>query len=453
MSKYKKTIALLALLACFYLITTALVILNFRPDLILKHGDRLNYASTENLNLFFVLLFFPIFIRYFLNILVSPFYAGGSAKTGGAKILRNCRPLVTVIIPARNEEVGIKNTVRSVLKNTYRRKEVIIVNDGSTDGTDQQVRQLMDRHRGSAEIIYIKKEKNQGKARALNDGLKKSRGEIIITIDADSIMLPSAIGAFVARFKNPQIMAAAGNIKIGNTSGLFGIVQTIEYLSGFYFKRADSLMNTIYIVGGTAAAYRREVFDRLGGFDEKTITEDIEMSTRMQSAKMKIAYAADAVVYTEAPSSLGDLIRQRVRWKRGRFETFYKYRSLFFNPKYNNLLTLFILPLAVFAELLLFIEAFLLLFLLRQVILAGEFTIFLVSIAVLAAVVSIQVLSEERGVKRWLLLALVPIAWILFYFIDFVEYSAQLKNVWTLIKKKKIKWQEWQRAGVFQANR
>src|SRR6185436_19011390 len=176
------------------------------------------------------------------------------------------------------------------------------------------------------------------------------------------VMDRSAIKHLVKPFTDPRVASVAGNVIIGNRAHPIGLIQQLEYLYGFYFKRADSLLNAVYIVGGAAAGYRRKVIADLGGFDENIITEDIEMSTRLQDHGHHIRYAADAIIYTEGPSDFRSLCRQRLRWKFGRLLTFYKYRHLFFSlkPKHNAFLCFLILPIALFTELLLFFEGALL---------------------------------------------------------------------------------------------
>jgi len=203
--------------------------------------------------------------------------------------------------------------------------------------------------------------RNGGKSSALNLAIKKSRGEIIITSDADCAIYPLAINNLVKHFSNKDVMATAGNVIVGNNTKILGSIQKLEYIYGFYFKRADSLLNSVYIVGGAAAAYRREIFDKLGYFYEEIITEDIEYSTRILNGGHKIRYAADAIFYTEALSSVSDLIKQRLRWKYGRLKTFFKYHDLFFRVrgKHSKFLSFITLPVALFAEMLLFLEVIL----------------------------------------------------------------------------------------------
>lgn len=404
-----------------------------------------------------LLLFLPVLFKYLVQLFVAPWFELCRWRKGKTlRLYQKYAPKVSVLIPAWNEEVGILHTVLSVLKSTYRNMEIVVINDGSTDGTHRKMTEFLQKYRslpkeGQLPIIYKHKE-NGGKASAFNCGLKRASGDIIITIDSDSAVDSRAIENMVKPFRDEAVMSVAGNVKIGNRSKVIGLVQQLEYLYGFYFKKADSLMNSVYIVGGAAAAYRRTVFAKLGVFDEEIITEDIEMSTRIQDAGMKIEYAPDAVVYTEGPADFQGLARQRLRWKYGRLLTFSKYRQLFFSlrRKHSPLLTWFILPFAAFSESVLFFEPALILIFYSYMFATHDFFPLIAGAVVISLVVFLQVLTDTKRRENLNLLLLAPVAWCLFYFVDFVEYQALLRSIWKLIKKQQVVWQKWTREGVFE---
>lgn len=436
-SKTKYFVFILFYMATFFIALSSLT----------SSGNKHPESHTSNIIL--IILFIPILTRYLINVFISPL-SDALAKFSEKKFKRiSYTPKVSVVIPAWNEDVGIISTIASVLGNSYENFEIIIVNDGSTDSTDSVIRDYLVKNPEINNIRYVNKE-NGGKASALNSGVKKASGDLIITIDADSVMDKNAIASFVKYFKDPRVMAAAGNVRIGNSGTLIGSIQHLEYIYGFYFKKADSLMNSIYIVGGAAAAYRKQVFEFFGYFDTDTITEDIEMSTRIQSQGQKIVYAKDAIIYTEGASDLRSLIKQRLRWKRGRFETFYKYRRLFFSTsaEHNKILSWFILPLAFFAEILLFFEAFLLVFLYTNAIYYHNFSQLLLSIIILSMVITMQIITEDKKIRKYRYIIYAPIGWLIFYIVDFIEYNALLRSIWSIIRKKKVEWQKWQRVGL-----
>ena len=401
-----------------------------------------------------LLLFAPIIIKYIFHLAVAPWYPVVEASRS-RKRSTNYTPSVSVLIPAWNEEVGIRATITSVLKTRYQHLEIIVVNDGSTDRTHEIVRafiaEYQEKYGISGTPIYYKRIQNGGKARALNTALAMAQNDIIITIDADSVMDHRAIKNLVKHFNDPRVASVAGNVVIGNRTKPIGFIQQLEYVYGFYFKRADSLLNAVYIVGGAAAAYRKKILIMLRGFDESAITEDIELSTRLQYNGYQVRYAADATVYTEGPSDFIGLCRQRLRWKFGRLHTFYKYRRLFFSTdrKHNFYLSFFILPLALFAEVLLFFEGILLVLFYLYTFYTNDFVPLALVILLLAGVVCMQILTDRNRRYHRNLLALAPIAWILFYFMDVVEYQALMRSIQRLMTKEKLLWQKWIRVGVF----
>ena len=394
-------------------------------------------------------LFIPLLAKYSLHLLVVPWY-GLVNKRLLKKGKLNYQPKVSFILPAWNEEVGIINTIKSILNSNYKNFELIIVNDGSSDRTGRRVSLFIKNYQGSIPLRYIKK-RNGGKSSAINLGIKQAQGDIIITSDADCALDVEAIGNMVKYFIDKKVMAVAGNVRVGNNAKIIGAIQKLEYIYGFYFKRADSLLNSVYIVGGAAAAYRKSVFKRLGGFDTEIITEDIEYSTRILNAGYKIRYAADAVFYTEAPSDVNSLIKQRLRWKYGRLKTFYKYRHLFFkaNGKQSKFLSFIILPVALFAEMLLSLEVVLLPLFFAYSLMSGDFVPLIYAISLLSGIIFLQLLTDAKRGEIKDVIIWVPVAWLVFYFIDFIEYMALAKSISKILKNKDVSWQRWERVGVF----
>jgi biofilm PGA synthesis N-glycosyltransferase PgaC len=408
----------------------------------------------EEIRFVILLLFSPILIKYFIHLAVAPWYARVIRRRSKG-VPGSYSPSVSVLIPAWNEEVGIVATLRSVLATGYPALEVIVVDDGSTDGTGEAVMAFQE-ERGAdptcrpPHLIY-RRVPNGGKARALNRALAEARGEIVVTVDADSVMHRDFLRRIVRPFLDPRVASVAGNVAIGNGRGFLGLMQQLEYLYGFYFKRADTLLNAVYIVGGAAAAYRRGMLVAAGGFDERIITEDIELSTRLLRHGHKVDYVADAMVYTEGPSDWRGLCRQRHRWKYGRLLTFHRYRDLFFRlgGAQSPFLTWLILPVALFAEGLLLIEPLLLSIFYGYTLITLDFLPLLVALSLICAVVAVQVVSDPQPRYHRRLLLLAPVAWLLFYVMDAVEYRALLCSLRDLVRRRRVGWQRWSRRGVF----
>lgn len=399
-----------------------------------------------------ILLLAPIFAKYVIQLCAAPFYSL-VGRIREEAMGEASEPTVSVLIPAWNEEVGILKTVQSVLDTQYKNLEVIVINDGSTDATDEIVTDFVrdyESHNHSTTVVKYLSLPNGGKAIALNQAVTMASGEIIVTIDADCVMDRKAIANIVKQFTDKDVAAVAGNVIIGNRCKYIEVMQQLEYLYGFFFKRADSIFNSVYIVGGAAAAYRKNVLVDLGGFDPRIITEDIEMSTRILASGYKSRYAADAVVYTEGPASWAGLCNQRLRWKFGRLVTFMKHKALFFNTekRHNPYLTFLLLPLAVYAELALLFEPLLLAIFYGYTIYTNDYFPLVLFITFISMVIALQITFDPMSRFHRNLLILAPVAWIIFYIIDVVEFQALWRSLKRLLKREELKWQTWVRVGL-----
>lgn len=363
------------------------------------------------------------------------------------------RPKVSVMIPAWNEGVGLLHTIQSVLKSDYQDIELVVINDGSTDDSDTQMKSFVStfnaKNTSTRSIVY-RYQGNTGKGGALNHAVAAASGDILISIDADCIVEKTAISELVKVFKDPSVSAAVGNVKIANKSNSIGIVQYLEFLFSFYFKRAEAVLGTIYIIGGAAGAFRKEVFKKIGGYSTTNITEDIELSVRIQDAGMKIEFASEAVVYTEGASDLKSLKNQRLRWKRGRFQTFYQHMHMFFSVRrrHNKFLTLVMMPLAMLQELQLLLEIPFLIFLYAFSVINSDFTSFFMGVMVVGMMFVVQFMFYDPNTRKLSFIALAPIGWLLFYIATYVEAWALIKSIQTFVFKKEVVWQKWERKGI-----
>jgi len=403
--------------------------------------------------------------KYFIFLMLSAFFSISQplrrlrvlkAEYKKYGKIRSYHPIVSVIIPAWNEEVGVLKTVRSVLANKYPYTEIIVVNDGSTDNSKELIDKFIEKNKKQHKFARMRQYyiENGGKGRALNYGIKKSRGSIILTIDADSALAEDAIHNMVEHFRDPRVAAVVGQVRVGNIKGrLIGRMQQLEYLFGFYFKRAHCVVGAEYIYGGACAAFRRSAtFDYFGYFDEANKTEDIEMSMRTKYHGMRSIYAEDVICYTEGAASYVGLINQRLRWKKGRFDTFLHYRQMFFSLKreHNKFLGWFILPFAMFSEIQLLLEPIGATLLLTYSIISGEYvslalSMLFVGISYFVVAIFGTRLSFKERVR---LLALWPVTWPLFYLVVWIEFHALLRGAHMVLRGDSLEWQKWKREGI-----
>ncbi len=237
------------------------------------------------------------------------------------------RPMVSVIIPARNEEKVIEHAIKSVLESDYEPKEVIIVDDASTDRTFE----VALKYQGSKVKVLRREVGGLGKARALNFGLRFSKGDVIIFMDADTLIGRDAIRELVRKLQNPSILAVSGNVVVRNRTNLLTKLQAIEYIVSFHlFRKGLSIFGAVPIISGALGAFRRDVVEVTGLYDVDIVTEDFDITVKTLKLGRVVQASSYAVAYTEVPERLGDLYRQRLRWYRGAFEVLFKHRDVMF---------------------------------------------------------------------------------------------------------------------------
>jgi len=243
-------------------------------------------------------------------------------------------PLVSVVVPAFNEERVILRTINSLLTSDYKNIEIIVVDDGSTDNTFELVKgTYADERRVSA---FTKE--NGGKAEALNFGWRVAKGDVIIALDADTLFQPQTIGALAHRFADKTLGAVAGNAKVGNRINVVTKWQALEYVTSQNFdRRAFASLNCITVVPGSVGAWRRSVLEEAGGFSSDTLAEDQDLTIQIRKLGCRIGYEENAVGLTEAPDSLKNLAKQRFRWSYGTLQCMWKHKNALLNPRYGTL--------------------------------------------------------------------------------------------------------------------
>lgn len=245
---------------------------------------------------------------------------------------------VTVLLAAYNEETVIERTIRSVLASDYPVLEVLVVDDGSTDATASIVARLAQED----PRVRLVRQPNGGKSAALNNGIACLRGDIVVTIDADTQVVPETIGRLVRRFvadTEGRLGVVAGVVRVGNrNTNILTRWQALEYVSQIGVDRAaQSMVNGIAIVPGACAAWRRSALLASGGFKNDNLAEDADLALTMHELDLRVEQDDEAYAFTEAPETLDDLIKQRIRWTYGIMQAMWKHRRLLFNPRHPGI--------------------------------------------------------------------------------------------------------------------
>lgn len=244
------------------------------------------------------------------------------------------RPPVSVVIAAFNEQKVIVRTVQAVLDNGYPDLELVVVDDGSKDGT----RALLQNTFGDSARVRILTQPNSGKSAALNNAIAHSRNEILIALDADTVFRRGTIEKLVRHFADPKVGAVSGNARVGNRKKWITRFQSIEYIYGFNLdRRALDVLNAITVVPGAVGAWRKRLVIERGGFRSDTLAEDTDLTLAIRREGHRIRYEDQAVAYTEAPEDTRGLARQRFRWAFGTLQAAWKHRDAMFVPKYGTL--------------------------------------------------------------------------------------------------------------------
>jgi biofilm PGA synthesis N-glycosyltransferase PgaC len=247
-------------------------------------------------------------------VLVSLLYHFRRERPNTPKIDAAFAPKVSVMIAAFNEAVHIEETIRGLLAIDYPDFEVVIIDDGSTDDTAAKVMPFV----REGKVRFVRKIVNEGKAMALNDGLRCTNGEILLIMDADAVPDPGILRHVVPHFKYPRVGAVTGNPRVYNRDTLLSKLQAIEFTAIISLqRRAQRVWGRILTMSGVVGAFHRTALIDAGFYSPDMATEDIDLSWKLQLRFWDIRYEPRAVVWMRVPSGLGGLWRQRLRWARG----------------------------------------------------------------------------------------------------------------------------------------
>jgi len=287
-------------------------------------------VETEKL-IFYLMSFIALFISIFFLMTFLRF------KRKEEKLKRT--PSITFVVPAYNEENHLKGSVDSVMKLDYPKNKIkiIIVDDGSSDNTLNIAKALSKKYKR----IKVLHKKNEGKATALNYGIKMVKTELTALLDADTILQRDILKKAIPYLQDKKTMTVMCRLVPSNKHGFLAKVQEVEYAIVSFFRKLLSSISVLTIAPAFSI-YKTKFFHKYGYFDKDNITEDFEMTLRVQSHNYDVACVLDSYASTIVPTTFNQLKRQRVRWNYGTFYNLYKYKRLF-APKYGDL-GIFVLP-------------------------------------------------------------------------------------------------------------
>ncbi|HEU5162484.1 MAG TPA: glycosyltransferase family 2 protein [Thermoanaerobaculia bacterium] len=324
MAKHMRTKFQLAIAIGIIVVLAVLTYLLFAYPAVV--GPLFTTALTITLISFLVLLL----LRHFLLIWFSYLQQRELARETPEEIY----PFVSIIVPAYNEGEVIESSIASLLELRYPYYEVIAVDDGSTDDTYERMRRLEGNHYG-VKVSAFRKE-NSGKADALNYGIRRSRAPIIVCMDADSRLSPEALRYAVRHFRDENVGAVAGNVKVVNRHNIWTKLQALEYIEGLNIvRKAQGWFRSVNVIPGPIGIFRRAVLERVGGYDSDTFAEDFDLTVKILAGGWRIEYEPKAMAFTEAPEALLDVIKQRYRWNRGILQTLRKQKRLLVKSEGN----------------------------------------------------------------------------------------------------------------------
>ncbi|HEX9318833.1 MAG TPA: glycosyltransferase [Nitrososphaeraceae archaeon] len=243
--------------------------------------------------------------------------------------IENAQIKISILIPAHNEGASIKKTIESILDNTYPNKELVIIDDHSTDDTFQQAYTYY--KRGLIKLV----QRGQGvgsKSGAINFGMVFATGDVVLVMDGDTLLERTAL-AEVARFMTvPNMAAVAGNVRIlSGDNGVINLLtkcQSYEYIIAFELgRRIRLMMKILVIIPGAFGAFRKTAVKKVGLFDKDTITEDFDLGIKIFKTGGRVEFVPNAVARTYCPNNWRAWMQQRIRWSHGQFRTLLKHRD------------------------------------------------------------------------------------------------------------------------------
>lgn len=250
-------------------------------------------------------------------------------KIEDLQFVKERMPTVSIIVPVKNEEKVIARLLKALLNLSYplSKMEIIVVNDESSDNTGEICNHYASCY---SHIRVFNRPKSSTKAAALNYGVSHAQGEIIATFDADSVPEPDALLKAVKYFEDPAVAAVQGRICSINANENM-LTQFLSYEGAVQYEayiRGKDRLNLFVGLAGTCQFIRRSVLQEIDGWNEKNLSEDVELSLRLTERDYAIKYASEVRTWEESPNNIRSLVRQRARWYRGNITMGLKFGKL-----------------------------------------------------------------------------------------------------------------------------
>jgi len=248
------------------------------------------------------------------------------------------QPLVSILIPAHNEEKVLAQALTAATQIEYPQYEVVVVDDGSTDGTRQIIKTFAQQNK----VRAVYKQQNQGKALAMNDAIPLLNGEIILIMDADAEPAPDLLDHIIPHFASARVAAVTGNPRVKNVNNFLSRLQLIEFTSIVsVLRRSQRIWGRIVTVSGVVAAFRKTALLDVGCFSPDMPTEDIELTWKLQKRFWDVRYEPRALVWMTVPSTYKTHFRQRLRWARGLMQVLRRHRDVAYKWKLRRMWPIF----------------------------------------------------------------------------------------------------------------
>lgn len=278
-----------------------------------------------------IILLWALTISFWSTMLFVPMAVVSKYREDNQRDVKSF-PKISIVIPAYNEEKVIANTIEGLLETKYPNKEIIFVDDGSKDSTLS----IASRYKDQIRVLH---KENGGKATALNYGMVYAKGEIVVIVDADTIIGRNSLKEIVKGFEvNEHVAAVAGNIKVRNRNNLLTKCQALEYITGIQIiRRAFDIFGSITIVPGALGAFKKSFLLEAGAYGKDTIVEDFDQTIKLLKAGLITQGSSKATAYTEAPNTLTDFVAQRKRWYRGNIQVLRRHSDALTNPRFGYL--------------------------------------------------------------------------------------------------------------------